>query len=402
MAIASGAFIDAIRYGSYLVQGRLTIYSHGTPTQYQVPISQASITVDRNAAQRRQGSITAELVPSVPPPPLLPTSPSSLLSPFGNELFLETGINTPGQPIIWYPSGLFTITTVTVDDTTVDLVVTLDVADRSFVISQRVLKKPYNFPATPSGNFVAEIQALLNMVWGTPLAYNIVPTDAVVPPASYNQGSDPWQAALDMAAAVGYELFFDAQGIVRGYPIPDPATQPVVWNFTDEPTAIFGNPGTGSAALFGSPYSTPVAVQMQMTRQSIYNDIIVTGVGTSNAPLSNTGSNAPVLAEAADTNPQSSTYIGGGLGDVPNFVSTNMVTSAAQAQATANNDLQAALSAAWTITVSAPPNPIFDVDNVVTVTRPRIGISNLKMVIDTVTHVVRYSDTMAITGRVVP
>lgn len=404
MTVLTASLIDALRYGSTLVEARLTIYQDGNPTEFTVPVSAASITIDRNSAQRRQGTITVEVIPSVPPPPLLPTSPASLLAPFGNELYLETGINTPGQPINWYPSGLFSIATVTVDDSTVNLVVTVEVYDRSFVISQRAFKAPYNFPATPSGNFVAEMQTLLDQVWGDrpALTYNITPTDAVVPVASYNQGSDPWQAALDMATAVGYELFFDANGVVTGYPVPDPSTQPVIWNFTDDPTAIFGLPGTGSAALEGSPYSTPVEVQMQMTRQGIYNDVFVTGTGTSNAPQSNTGSSQPVLAEAADTNPQSSTYINGPLGDIPQFVSSNFPVTSAQAATTAASDLQVALSSAWTITISAPPNPIFDVDQVVTVTRPRIGIQNLKMVIDTVTLVIRYADLLQVTGRIVP
>lgn len=377
-----------------------------------------SITVDRNSAQRRSGSITAEIVPDVPPPPILPTSPASILAPFGNELFIETGIATmtPGSDVAtvqqWVPMGLFSMATVTVDDTTIDLTVTIDVYDRSWVISQRKLKKPYTFPATSSGNFVTEIETLLNQVWGSdpPLQYNITPTTATVPSATYNQGSDPWQAALDMANAVGYELFFDVNGIVTGYPIPNPSTQPVAWNFTDSETAVYGDAGAqgggigagGSSALLGSPYSTPVSVQSTMTRDGIYNDVIITGTGTTNAPYSNTGTSQPVLASASDNNPNSATYVGGGMGDVPQFVSTNLATSSPQAQDMANNDLQAALSAAWQLSIEITPNPIFEIDDLVTVTRPRIGLNNVPMVVDSIQYKISYGDTCTLTGRVVP
>ena len=412
----SGALTDAIRFGATLVQARITVYDDTgalVTTEY-VPVSTMSITVDRNSAQRRSGNITVEAVPSVPPPLFLPTDPKSALAPFGNEIYLETGIATmpPGastyaQVLQWIPMGRMSIATSTVADTGVDCVITLGLYDRSWVISQRKFLKPYIFPATSTGEFAAEIEKLLNQVWdnsANPLQYNIVPTTATVPQASYNQGSDPWQAALDMANAVGYELFFDAYGVVTARPIPNPATQPITWNFTDNEIAIYGDGGSGSGGsnvLFGSPYSTPVDVSVTMTRDGIYNDVIVTGTGTSNAPASNTGNSQPVLASASDTNPNSATYVNGGMGNVPEFVSSNLATTSAQAQEIANNDLQAALSAAWQVSITFPPGAVFlDIDDVVSISRPRIGL-DVNVVIDTLDYQISYADTCKLTGRVV-
>jgi hypothetical protein len=405
VAIPSTGFVDTLRFGSFLVEARCTVYSTGVATTFQVPLSVATVTVTRNSAQRRQCTVTAQIVPDVPPPAILPTSPSSLLAPFGNEIFIETGIATSdGTVKQWMPLGLFAISTVAVNDTTIDLAVTIDGYDRSWVIAQRKFKEPYNVPAV-TGNFIAEIKHLVNQVWGStpPLTYNIVPTTAKVPKASYNQGATPWTAALQMANAVGYELFFNATGIVTGYPIPTPAKQPITWNFTDTPDSVYGAGGTGgSTSLFGSPYSTPVAVAMQFTRDQIYNHVIVTGTGSQNATGATTGSTAPVVGEAKDTNPASSTYVTGPVGDIPQFVSTNLMLTAAQAEAAAANYLQVALSDAWQITLTCPPNPMFDIDDVVTVTRPRIGIKNLKMVIDSIEHTLSYGTLMKITGRIVP
>jgi hypothetical protein len=421
--VSDTGFIDALRYGSTLVVARFTVFTAGAPqgTVYNASVSTGQFTVDRNSNQRRSGQMTIEVTPTIPPPPLLPTSPTSLLAPFGNEIFIETGIAVAGNivadidgsvdlsAVTWVPLGLFAIATTQVDDTGVDLTCGLTLYDRSWTIAQRTLKNPYQFPSTVSGEFAAEIEALCNMVWNEqqgvqPLQFNIVPTAALVPVASYDQGSDPWQACMDMAAAVGYELFFDAKGIVTGKPIPDPMTTAVTWNFTDDQTAILGYGGTGSASLLGSPYSTPVEVSVDMTRDGIFNDIVIQGTGDTNLATYNGDGleieSAPILAEAADNNPQSPTWVRGAMGDVPNFVSSSLVTGDG-AQPMANNELSVALSSAWTITLSIPPNPTIDVDQVCTTTRPRVGLDNAKFVIDTVTQTFRYDDIVAITGRVV-
>ena len=409
------SFIDTLRFGSYLVEARITLFSNGISQNYVVPVSVASITVDRNAAQRRSGTFTAELVPlqaTLPDPTEipLPTSPSSLLTPFGNELFLEYGVFTVGTPVQFAPLGLFTITGVTVDDSTDNLTVTVEIADRSFVISQRAFLQPWVFPKTREGNFVEEMIVLLNYIWNTnqatgeaipgspPLVYNIAPTDAVLPSATYDQGSDPWQAAQDMANAIGYELFFGLNGEVVGYPIPNPLTQPITWNFTDDTQNILFTP---SRTLEGSPFSTPIEISVAFTRQGIFNDIFITGTGTSNAPYSNTGNYEPVIAEAKDTNPGSSTYVYGPLGDLPEFVASNLAVSGPQAQAIANNDLTNATSSAWQFTLTASPNPLFDVDDVITITRPRVGLNNALGVIDQISHVISYDDALQISGRIV-
>lgn len=409
VAPPSTGFIETLRFGATLVLARVTIYEEGAPTTYEVPISVAKATVTRNSAQRRQLSMTAEITPTIPPPPLWPTSPASLLTPFGNEIYVETGIATAdgsGGATVkqWMPLGLFSLSTITAQDTTNDATITIEGFDRSWVVSQRKFKGQYSVPATATGTFVAEIKHLLNQVWGsTPaLRFNIVPTTAKVPAATFNQGTDPWTACLQMATAVGYELFFNVTGVVTGYPIPTPATQPVVWHFTDTPVAIYGLTGTGgSTTLEGSPYSTPIDCTVQFTRDGIFNDVLVVGTGQYNPTATGYApTTPPVIGEAQTASASSPFRVTGPLGDIPEFVQTNLVASGSQASAAADNYLQAALSDAWQITLSLPPNPMFDIDDVVTVTRPRLGLTNVKMVIDSIEHSLSYATVTKLTGRV--
>lgn len=400
MLTAPNGFIDTLRFGTFIVLARLTVWQNGQPTQYVVPVSECDITVSRTAAQRRSGTITAELLATVPPQPAMPVSPASPLSPFGNEVFIELALQTPTVPAsAWVPLGLFVIATSQVADSTVDVVVTLTVYDRSWVISQRSFKTPYNVPAA-GGNFDDEITHLVTQVWGTtpPIQFNIVPTTAVVPTASYNEGDSPWQAVTDMATAVGYEVYFDANGILVAKPVPDPTGQPAVFDYG--PNAVTAQ-GTLTHPIGSTPYTTPTAVVSTMTREGVFNDVVVSGTGTQNAAGSTSGSTAPVRAEAQDTNPTSSTYVSGPVGDIPEFVQTPLATTVATAQAMANNELMAALSQAWTIEVTVPLNPLMEVDDVITVTDPRLGLNGVRVVLDTVEFGVRYDAATILTGRVV-
>lgn len=507
---ASDAFIDTLRFGAQLVVAELTVFEYNIAgsilNQFFLPCSSAQITNDRNAATRRSGSVTVELIPSIPPPPLMPTAPPTPgkpqpLAPFGNEVAIslglainpnagplavttassgegftvipvadltgeglqfgvgdtvvfqgalpvvvggvnQTGVNTylvtvlgglsaevPGNAPVnfveFVPMGMFTITSTTVDATAPELTVTLDVSDRAFVIDARQLTTPYSFPATESGTYEDEVIALLNLAWGTypslpDLIFNF--SDAnnpIIPKATYNQGSSPWQMALDLAQVSGNELYFDQNGIVTSHRYPDVYASPVVWWFTDDSSNIFADPTHTIAD--GSPYQVPVGVQVTFTRDGIFNDVYITGSGSQNAPgvstssstatggggSTSTSSASPVLGHAADTNPASATYVEGTLGDLPEFTQSSLVPTASQAQAMASLDLAMSISSSWQIEVTAQPNPVFDVDDIVVVNYPSIGLSGpngtgVCMIIDTVATGVKYADSTVVTGRVIP
>jgi hypothetical protein len=475
----SSDFIDTLRFGAQLVVADLTLFEYSATgsivSQISLPCSAAQITNDRNSAQRRSGSVTVELVPSVPPPALLPTAPPTPsapqpLAPFGNEVAISLGLavgNASGGPkailegslaagatiiqiadltgqglqftigdtivvgssmpstvvgiqsvgsnsyqvylveglssaqpanasvqlVESVPLGLFTLTTTVVDATAPNLVVTLDVSDRSFVIDARQLVTPYTFPATPSGTYEEEVMALLNKAWGSypsmpSLVYNFSDcNNPIVPASTYNQGSSPWQMALDLALVAGNELYIDENGVVTSHVYPNVNSAPVRWYFSDDTSNVFANPNNQISG--GSPYQVPIGVQVTFTREGIYNDVYITGSGSQNAPGMSTSSStatgaiqatsttsaSPVLGHAADTNPTSATDIYGPLGELPEMISSNLVPTPSQAQAMASLDLAMSISSSWQVQVTCQPNPILDVDDVVSVNYPSLGVN---------------------------
>lgn len=343
--------------------------------------------------------------------PLLPITPKSALAPFAQQIGVALQILGPGatiNPSDWIPMGLYAIAESTIDDTVNNMIVTLKLFDRSWILSQWKLVSSYTVPAS-DGTLQGEVTALINHVWSTqgpitpptpPWSYSIVPSTYAVPAGTYNQGQDPWQACLDMAASAGYELYFDVNGNVVGAPAPgSPASSsyptlnsiPVSWGF-DQNTITAQ--GTSEHPPGGTPFTTPIAMMMQILRDGIFNDYWVSAVGSNNAATL-------IQARAADTNSASPTWYQGTMGDNPNFIYDSLITTLAQAQAEANYDLAVALSKVWQISVDSAPNPLFDIDDVFSVTNPRLGLNAQKVIIDTINTSVRYDALTTLTGRVI-
>lgn len=419
MLTASNAFIDALRWGSYLVLTQIELYYKGQATGIILPVSTADFTVDRNSEQRRSGQLTVEVLPTVPPQTvsldgvtqvnLLPLTPSDALAPFAQQIGVSLQVIGEGgtiDPTAWIPMGVFAIAESTVDDTITDMVVTLKLFDRSWVISNWKLVAPYTVPAA-GGQLGAEIQALINHVWSTqgpgtpptpPWTYSIGnPSGYTVPPGTYNQGEDPWQACLDLAASAGYELFFDVNGNVVGQPTPgSPArgslnSLPVVWGFDQNTVSV---QGLQSHSPGGTPFTTPVGMSLQILRDGIFNDFWVAAVGSNNF-------GGMTQQRASDTNSNSPTYVSGPMGDNPSFVFDSLITTAAQALAEAQYNLGVSLSKVWQISVDSAPNPLFDIDDVFTVTNPRLALNAQKVIVDSIHTSVRYDAVTTLSGRVI-
>jgi len=217
------------------------------------------------------------------------------------------------------------------------------------------------------------ITTLVASVYPT-VTTNIVPTTGITTPAAnFKEGDDPWAAALTLASGSGYDLFFDSSGVLVGRPTPDPSTRPSMWTYSD----------SGGDA-------SPKTIVRTLTRDGVSNDFTVAGSGTNVQP--------PVQANSSDTDPSSQTYTGGPFGDVPTFIQSSVVTTVPAAQAAALSALNQSLGSVEKLVLTAVPAPMFEVDDVITVSRPRIHVSG-QYVVDAVSTTLRHDGTVQLTLR---
>lgn len=138
------------------------------------------------------------------------------------------------------------------------------------------------------------------------------------------------KAVLDLARAIGCEVFFDPEGVAVLRPVPS-FDQPATWR-------VVG--GDGGAI---------VRARRGQTRERTYNAFVAMGEQIDGA--------LPVRSMAMDNDPRSPTYYGGPFGKKPRFLVSGMITSTAQAQAAANAGLRRYLGVARSLSVDAVPHP---------------------------------------------
>lgn len=378
----SDAFRKAISTG-YKAVFQCSILSGGQTVLSNLAISDGSITVDRNSAQRRKVALTATITDLS----LIPSGDSSSLAPFGNEIQVfaswidpSTGnlyIKSNGLPEL-IPMGVFPMTTVEMEDTGTNLTMTIDGYDRSWSVAQRKFKTPYNVPAGTAPEVA--IQNILNAQYPGLPALNMTPTGFSLPVANFKEGDDPWAACLTLADAGGCELAFDVNGIPAGKPIPNPSNLPVVWSYFVD--------GTGDSA--------PQTITRKLTREGVSNDFIVSGTGSQNTPTGSGSTTGPVRAESSDSSAQFG--INSNFGDIPTFVTSSLVTSTSAAQAASSNALMVSLGLVESFVVNSSPAPMFDIDDVLALSDSRLQV-NCNMVTDAATLTLRHDGQTQLTGR---
>ncbi len=361
-----------------------TIQRSGVPIVDNVLVSSGTVTIDRIAAQRSRVTLT---VPTMSPfDPIIPTSDTSALTPFGNELVLQGGYYIGDTPVM-FPMGTYTIVDVDVEDTMQDITLTVDVYDRAWGVSARKFRYPYWLNS--GANAGSELERLINTVYPG-LTYLITPTSYTAGFGTFTAGSDPWQAATQLAESIGYELYFDVYGRVIARPTPNPANTAPCWWFVE---GVGPNNTDWSAPFSASnpPPNCASALGRKWSRQNLPNDITITN-STSATGIS------PFQGSAVDVNPQSPTYVGGPFGDVPQVTVSRLATTAPAATALAENVLIQTLGSGEMLTITMKPNPVFEVDDVVYVQRKRLGLAG-NYVIDAITHSFKATDKTVLTCR---
>jgi len=224
------------------------------------------------------------------------------------------------------------------------LSVTLSGIDLSYQISRNTWDEIFYVPA--GTNYADAIEEIIANRAAGGLNFNFASTEHLTQSLflfGTTQGNDAWQDAQDLATAIGYETYFDPNGVPVLRPIPNPSLSPTVWVVEDT-----ANP-------------TMVSYTRSMTDATTYNKVIVQGESTGNA--------APVTATAEDLDPASVTYTKGPYGVVTTIFTSALIGTVDQAQQVADALLNLVKGASETVQIDMVPNPALEPGDVIAVYR---------------------------------
>jgi hypothetical protein len=318
------ARFDQVITESHQMVASADILSNGVVVASGLPIKSGTVTADRNSFSRR--TLTCEIVGTQ----WVPKTATDPLTIYGNEIRIWRGVQYPDGGTELVPAGVYGIRSVDVLDPSG--VTTVTGIDRCKTIAEARFVTPYTVLAGASS--IGTIGQLLKVV---PQAALVVdPTLADLPMQQVVYDRDRAMAVVDIATALGGEVFSDAWGNFVLQPVPDASNLPV-------------------ATLAAGPGGVVVSSKRTSTRDAGYNAVIANSATTTTT----------ATAVVVDDDPTSPTYFYGPYGQVPVFYTSSLLTSNDQCAIAANGILQDLLGVAKSVNLTAVPNPALEPGDVI-------------------------------------
>lgn len=341
-------FAEALQR-SHIVATRCEVLDTNYAILAVLNVHQGNVSVDRRSAIRRSCKVTLVDVDGQ----LTPETAADILHPLANNrLRLYRGIKFDDGTEELISLGVFDIFDTNIKETGSTLEIELSVFDLAKSVQRARLLDNYTVPA--GERYDLAIRDLLSFRVPT-LSFNFPVVSFFTPPLVFGSsggggGGDPWKYATEMAEAVGHELYIDTAGVVQLVPVPNPAVDPVVWDYE-----------TGEL-------STLLYIEKRMSKEDVFSRVVAVG--------QNTDLDEPVSANAIDDDINSPTYIYGPFGDVPFFLRSEHIRTVAQAQQVADAKLRQSRGVYDGLQIITTPNPAHEAGDVVSVAHPRAKIAN--------------------------
>jgi hypothetical protein len=337
MRAVSARFLDTLR-GSHLAVFRATVcesFQTGTtPTGTEITILAGDVKSSATADIRS----TLELTTSEPWPRLV----DDLLTPYGNEIYVERGIAYGNGQREFVGLGYFRIETPEQDETP-DGPVTIAGSDRMAGIVDARFLRPRQFASSLTRGALVNI--LITDVYPTA---TIEWDDTAVRDGTVGRSviaeDDRAGTLKDFITSLGKVGYFDYRGVF----------------VVETPPSI-----TGAASWTIDAGHDGVLVQMSrgLTREGVYNAIVATGEAGDTT--------APARGAAYNLNPTSPTFYGGRFGPVPMFYSSPFLTTNAQAISAAASLLRKQLGLPYRVELTSVANPALEPFDVIAVRYPK-------------------------------
>ena len=330
---SSAAFKAAVRT-DHIVVSKAEVWASDQKLS-EINISDGNVQIDSSSAVRRTCDIS--LVTSRESNNLVPDNDFDLLTPFGNELRLYRGVQYADGTEEYVPLGVFVITEVSISDTNEGVDIKLSGEDKSIRVSRAKWTAPYQMV---SGTLEASISALLKTRYpDVELSFpttNVTVNQILLGAENEN---DPWKDAVEIAELVGFDLFFDQNGIVQMKQFPTLDGSVVVALYTE---------GEGT---------TITQLNRTISTKQTFNGVIYTIEGADVA--------TPVRVEAWDEDSSSPTYRFGVFGQVPTFIQTSLLATEAEAVRAAASLLNTYIGSQEVVNWDSLVDPSLDVQDVV-------------------------------------
>jgi len=288
---------------------------------------------------------------------LMPESPTSPLSAFGNEAWIYSGIEYSNGVQELIPMGKFSITSVIPTWTGGQTTISVQGSDRGYTVGLQALQNPINFNA---GTTVASAtQTLIGSIIpnGGQLVISPAAYAATLAATTLNQGDNPFTDAATMAGNSGLLLHFDVFGNCQLGLAPQLSGQ--------NPSFTF-NTGQGGVLLSAQRPMSQIGPS-----GPIANNFLMVYEGTSTTSTTN----PPVVGQAQDINPASPTYINGPYGIVTQFVYTSVAQGQQSANQAAQLLLDLSIGEADGLLLTTTPNPALDSYDVLQANIPELYVN---------------------------
>lgn len=358
--VSSG--LAAAVLGSHRMAARARVVAPGQsgtdPDGTVIPIEDGDVQYDATADIRATLDLTTDGTGWDPRPG------AHTLQPYGNEIFVERGVEVSAGSIEWVSQGYYRIYEVEQDDAPSG---PLRIAgrDRMSAIVDGRLTSPRQFKKAQMASAVI-----------TQLVQEVLPS-AVVEFTATDQALGRDQVAEDdrrdflqqIVDSLGAVWFFDYRGVLVVKPAPSLNAAP----------AFEVNAGPGGVL---------VSASRSISRDGVYNAVIASGEGADDT--------SPARAIAYDGDPSSPTYWNGPFGQVPEFYSSPLITTKASASAAAYTRMLKVKGLPYNVDLTAVPHPGLEPYDVIGVRYP--GFSE-RHILDKLTIPLTAKDTMAGTTR---
>lgn len=312
----------------------VTTFQEGiSPTGYEIPIIDGDVRADASADIRSTLSLTTSGFDA------WPHQPDDLLAPYGNEIWVERGLDFGNGVKEIVGLGYHRINT-TSQLLGPDGEITITAADRMAGIIDARLVAPQQFPVGSSlGN---AFDVLVHEVYpDADIVYDFDAEDSTFT-TSHTAEEDRYGFLNDLARSRGKIMYWDYTGRLRVESPPDPNT-PV------------HQISSGAGGVL-------VEISRNLTRQGVYNAVVVNGETPTDKP--------PVQAVVYDDNPLSPTYWNGPFGHVPRFYYSSFITTQSAAFSAGESILQQAIGLPYNIDFQSIVNPALEPFDSLRITSP--------------------------------